>query len=402
MPFDTTTEQFTNLLSELIQIAERNDNSLDMSEVTSHFEKFQFDEEQQNQIVVYLEQTGVSITGKQAEPDLDFSEDLDSEDVSEYDSEDSEEGKPGKVLLDTDDSDDEELEEDMDEDALDALLSKESYNGSMDSFKLYLREIGQYSLLKAEEEVELAKRIEKGDMDARKKLCESNLRLVISYAKKYVGRGLSLHDLVQEGNMGLLRAVEKYDYHKGYRFSTYATWWIKQAITRAIADNGRTIRIPVHMVEQLNKINRAERALVQELGKEPTPQQVADACGMTLEHLISVRQQTAEPVSLDMPVGEEDDSTIQDFCTDDSNKSPEEMVTQDALRGQLEVAMKCLAPRERDILVMRFGLDDGVPKTLEQVGLEFGVTRERIRQLESKALRKLRQPKNSRKLIDFL
>lgn len=397
MSFETTTEQFSNLLAELIQIAEKNNNVLNMSEVEAHFENFQFDDEQQKQVVMYLEQTGVSVTGRQDEPDLDFSEDLDGEDTSDYENTDE---KSADVILDNDaDDSDSESEEDMDENV---FFSKENYNGSMDSFKLYLREIGQYSLLKAEEEVELAKRIEKGDMDARRKLCESNLRLVISYAKKYVGRGLSLHDLVQEGNMGLLRAVEKYDYHKGYRFSTYATWWIKQAITRAIADNGRTIRIPVHMVEQLNKINRAERTLVQELGQEPTLQQVADACGMTVEHLTSIRQQTAEPVSLDTPVGEEDDSTIQDFCTDDASQIPEELVTKCALRDQLYTAMKCLAPRERDILIMRFGLDDGCPKTLEQVGLAFGVTRERIRQLESKALKKLRQPKNSRKLIDFL
>lgn len=401
MPFDTSTEQFTNLLKELIQVAEENNNSIDMSAIMSKFEAFNFDEEQQTQIVLYLEQTGVCVTGKSEEDMPYFSEDL----VGEESSDSCDEFSASKIdvsVFEDDASDDDELEYDKDdEEFVKALESSKTYRGDMDSFKLYLKEIGRYDLLTSEEEVALAKRIQEGDVLARNKLAESNLRLVISYAKKYVGRGLSLHDLVQEGNLGLMKAVEKFDYTKGYRFSTYATWWIKQAITRAIADNGRTIRIPVHMVEQLNKINRAERTLVQELGTEPTPEQVAKYLGMTVDHLISIRQQTAEPVSLDMPVGEEDDSILQDFCTDDS-KTPEDEITQMALRDQLEKAMLCLVPRERDVLRMRFGLDDGVPKTLEQVGLAFGVTRERIRQLESKALKKLRQPKNSRKLIDFL
>lgn len=401
MPFDTSTEQFTNLLKELIQVAEENNNSIDMSAIMSKFEAFNFDEEQQTQIVLYLEQTGVCVTGKSEEDMPYFSEDL----VEEESSDSCDEFSASKIdvsVFEDDASDDDELEYDKDdEEFVKALESSKTYRGDMDSFKLYLKEIGRYDLLTSEEEVALAKRIQEGDVLARNKLAESNLRLVISYAKKYVGRGLSLHDLVQEGNLGLMKAVEKFDYTKGYRFSTYATWWIKQAITRAIADNGRTIRIPVHMVEQLNKINRAERTLVQELGTEPTPEQVAKYLGMTVDHLISIRQQTAEPVSLDMPVGEEDDSILQDFCTDDS-KTPEDEITQMALRDQLEKAMSCLVPRERDVLRMRFGLDDGVPKTLEQVGLAFGVTRERIRQLESKALKKLRQPKTSRKLIDFL
>ena len=401
MPFDTSTEQFTNLLKELIQVAEENNNSIDMSAIMSKFEAFNFDEEQQTQIVLYLEQTGVCVTGKSEDDMPDFSEDLVEEESGDSDNEFSTSKIDVSVFEDGTSEDDESEDEKDDDEFIKALEASKTYRGDMDSFKLYLKEIGRYDLLTSEEEVALAKRIQEGDVFARNKLAESNLRLVISYAKKYVGRGLSLHDLVQEGNLGLMKAVEKFDYTKGYRFSTYATWWIKQAITRAIADNGRTIRIPVHMVEQLNKINRAERTLVQELGTEPTLEQLAKYLGMTVDHLISIRQQTAEPVSLDMPVGEEDDSTIQDFCTDDS-KTPEDEITQMALRDQLENAMSCLVPRERDIIRMRFGLDDGVPKTLEQVGLEFGVTRERIRQLESKALKKLRQPKNSRKLIDFL
>lgn len=401
MPFDTSTEQFTNLLKELIQVAEENNNSIDMPAIMSKFEAFNFDEEQQTQIVLYLEQTGVCVTGKSEEDMPDFSEDLVEEESSDLDDEFNT-SKIDVSVFEDDASDDDESEDDKDdEEFVKALESSKTYRGDMDSFKLYLKEIGRYDLLTSEGEVALAKQIQEGDVLARNKLAESNLRLVISYAKKYVGRGLSLHDLVQEGNLGLMKAVEKFDYTKGYRFSTYATWWIKQAITRAIADNGRTIRIPVHMVEQLNKIHRAERTLVQELGTEPTSEQVAKYLGMTVDHLTSIRQQTAEPVSLDMPVGEEDDSTIQDFCTDDS-KTPEDEITQMALRDQLEKSMSCLVPRERDILRMRFGLDDGVPKTLEQVGLEFGVTRERIRQLESKALKKLRNPKVSRKLIDFL
>jgi RNA polymerase primary sigma factor len=271
-----------------------------------------------------------------------------------------------------------------------------------DSVRMYLREIGKISLLNSEEEVKLAKQIEKGDILAKKKLAEANLRLVVSITKKYIGRGLSLLDLIQEGNTGLMRAVEKFDYKKGFKFSTYATWWIRQAITRAIADQARTIRIPVHMIETINKLIRVERQLVQDLGREPTPEEIAQELGLDVEkveHIIKISQET---VSLEAPVGEEEDSKLGDFIEDTKHISPEESTAQQLLRDKIKEFLGDLAPREQKILKMRFGLEDGRTHTLEEVGQEFGVTRERIRQIEAKALSKLKKGERSKDLEEYL
>jgi RNA polymerase primary sigma factor len=273
---------------------------------------------------------------------------------------------------------------------------------SDDSVRMYLREIGRIPLLKTEEEVKLAKRMEAGDKLAKKRLAEANLRLVVSIAKKYIGRGLSLLDLIQEGNTGLMRAVEKFDYKKGYKFSTYATWWIRQAITRAIADQARTIRIPVHMIEIINKLIRVQRQLVQELGREPKPEEIAKALGIDVdkvEHIIKISQET---VSLEAPVGEEEDSKLGDFIEDDKNLSPEEAAINQLLKGHITEFMAFLSPREQKILKMRFGLENERTHTLEEVGQEFGVTRERIRQIEAKALQKLKKHERSVELQDYL
>lgn len=271
-----------------------------------------------------------------------------------------------------------------------------------DSVRLYLREIGRVPLLTSEEEIELAKRIAKGDKAAKDKMVEANLRLVVSIAKKYIGRGLDLLDLIQEGSAGLLRAVEKFDYTKGFKFSTYATWWIRQAITRAIADQARTIRIPVHMVETINKLIRTQRRLVQELGREPLPEEIAAEMEMDVErvnHIIKIKQ---DIVSLEAPVGEEADSTLGDFIEDEDSVSPEDAATYQLLKEQVNSVLALLTPREQKILRMRFGLEDGRSHTLEEVGQEFGVTRERIRQIEAKALAKLRKHRDSKKLKDYL
>jgi RNA polymerase primary sigma factor len=271
-----------------------------------------------------------------------------------------------------------------------------------DSVRMYLREIGKIPLLTNEEEVKLAKRIEKGDIWAKKRLAEANLRLVVSIAKKYIGRGLSLLDLIQEGNTGLMRAVDKFDYRKGFKFSTYATWWIRQAITRAIADQARTIRIPVHMIETINKLIRVQRQLVQDLGREPTPEEISQEMGMDLdkvEHIIKISQET---VSLEAPVGEEEDSRLGDFIEDTKHASPEEATSQQLLKDKIQEFLSNLQPREQKILKMRFGLDDGRTHTLEEVGQEFGVTRERIRQIEAKALSKLKKADRSTDLEEYL
>ncbi len=274
--------------------------------------------------------------------------------------------------------------------------------GIEDHVRMYLKEIGKVPLLNAEEEVELAKRIEEGDEDAKQKLNEANLRLVVSIAKSYVGRGMQFLDLIQEGNMGLLKAVDKFDYRKGYKFSTYATWWIRQAITRAIADQARTIRIPVHMVETINKLTRIQRQLCQELGKEPTPDRIAKEMGMPVEKVREIIKISQEPVSLETPVGEEEDSHIGDFIPDEDTQAPAESAAQTLLREQLNEVLNTLTPREKRVLRLRFGLDDGRPRTLEEVGKEFNVTRERIRQIEAKALRKLRHPTRCKKLKDYI
>lgn len=271
-----------------------------------------------------------------------------------------------------------------------------------DPVRMYLKEIGKVPLLSSEEEIELAKRIEKGDITAKKKLAEANLRLVVSIAKRYVGRGMLFLDLIQEGNLGLIKAVEKFDYRKGYKFSTYATWWIRQAITRAIADQARTIRIPVHMVETINKLVRVSRQLLQELGREPHSEEIAKEMDMPVDKVREIMKVAQEPVSLETPIGEEEDSHLGDFIPDDEAPAPAEAAAFTMLKEQLISVLDTLTPREEKVLRLRFGLDDGRARTLEEVGKEFNVTRERIRQIEAKALRKLRHPSRSKKLKDYL
>ncbi len=271
-----------------------------------------------------------------------------------------------------------------------------------DPVRMYLREIGRIPLLTYDEELELAKRVLAGDEEAKQKLAESNLRLVVSIAKKYVGRGMLFLDLIQEGNMGLIKAVEKFDYTKGYKFSTYATWWIRQAITRAIADQARTIRIPVHMVETINKLIRTSRHLLQQLGREPTPEEIAKEMEISVEKVTEIQKIAQDPVSLETPIGEEEDSHLGDFIQDDDSPAPQDAAAYTLLREQLEEVMKTLTPREAKVLKLRFGLEDGKSRTLEEVGKEFQVTRERIRQIEAKALRKLRHPSRSKKLKDYM
>jgi RNA polymerase primary sigma factor len=271
-----------------------------------------------------------------------------------------------------------------------------------DPVRMYLKEIGKVPLLSADEEIELAKKMEKGDNESKRRLAEANLRLVVSIAKRYVGRGMLFLDLIQEGNLGLIKAVEKFDYRKGYKFSTYATWWIRQAITRAIADQARTIRIPVHMVETINKLIRVSRQLLQELGREPHPEEIAKEMNMTVDKVREIMKISQEPVSLETPIGEEEDSHLGDFIPDDDAPAPAEAAAFTLLKEQLIDVLDTLTPREEKVLRLRFGLDDGRARTLEEVGKEFNVTRERIRQIEAKALRKLRHPSRSKKLKDYL
>lgn len=306
-------------------------------------------------------------------------------------------------------SDDMEEEPDIDdlkevEDLKLDEITDTSYEGINvdDPVRMYLREIGRIPLLTFDQELDLAKRILKGDEEAKKKLAESNLRLVVSIAKKYVGRGMLFLDLIQEGNMGLIKAVEKFDYTKGFKFSTYATWWIRQAITRAIADQARTIRIPVHMVETINKLIRTSRHLLQQLGREPTPEEIAQEMEIPVEKVIEIQKIAQDPVSLETPIGEEDDSHLGDFIQDDDSPAPQDSAAYTLLKEQLEEVMSTLTPREAKVLKLRFGLEDGKARTLEEVGREFDVTRERIRQIEAKALRKLRHPSRSKKLRDYM
>lgn len=297
-----------------------------------------------------------------------------------------------------------DLPEDVDEieDENDIDLSIPEGVGIDDPVRMYLKEIGRVPLLNAEEEIALAKRMEAGDESAKRRLAEANLRLVVSIAKRYVGRGMLFLDLIQEGNLGLIKAVEKFDYTKGYKFSTYATWWIRQAITRAIADQARTIRIPVHMVETINKLIRVSRQLLQELGREPSPEEIANVMEIPVERVREIMKIAQEPVSLETPIGEEEDSHLGDFIPDEDAPAPSEAASFILLKEQLEEVLETLTPREEKVLRLRFGLDDGRTRTLEEVGQEFGVTRERIRQIEAKALRKLRHPSRSKKLKDYL
>ena len=292
----------------------------------------------------------------------------------------------------------------VDEDQRDRELFEQALAdiGLDDPVKMYLKDIGRVPLLTADEEVDLAKRMQEDDASARKRLSEANLRLVVSIAKRYVGRGMLFLDLIQEGNLGLMKAVEKFDYQKGFKFSTYATWWIRQSITRAIADQARTIRIPVHMVETINKLTRVQRVLLQELGREPTPAEIAEKMGVDEARVVEIQKIAQDPVSLETPIGEEEDSHLGDFIEDEKTATPSDSVASTMLKEQLLGVLDTLTPREEKVLRLRYGIDDGKPRTLEEVGREFNVTRERIRQIEAKALRKLRHPSRSKKLKDFL
>ncbi|NLL81563.1 MAG: RNA polymerase sigma factor RpoD [Tissierellia bacterium] len=353
---------------------------LKYKEIMDTFEKIALEPEEIDEIYQKLEDSGIEIMGDKEDED---------------------------ALLLVDDDEDSDPEEDIDvdkelEESKEKEISVPKGVNVDDPVRMYLKEIGKIPLLSPEEEVELAKRMEAGDEYAKKKLAEANLRLVVSIAKRYVGRGMLFLDLIQEGNLGLMKAVEKFEYKKGFKFSTYATWWIRQAITRAIADQARTIRIPVHMVETINKLVRVQRQLVQELGRDPTPEEVGKEMSLDVERVREIMKIAQEPVSLETPIGEEEDSHLGDFIPDEDVLAPADAATFTMLREQLIEVLDTLTPREQKVLRLRFGLDDGRARTLEEVGKEFDVTRERIRQIEAKALRKLRHPSRSKKLKDFL
>ena len=368
--------KFSEKLVELLELAKKKKNVLEYQEISDFFKDQPLDAEQMDKIFDFLEASGVDvlrITDNGAD-DLMLDDDMDIDGLDD--------------------------EEEVELDKID--LSVPEGVSIEDPVRMYLKEIGKVPLLSAEEEIELAKRMENGDQNAKKRLAEANLRLVVSIAKRDVGRGMLFLDLIQEGNLGLIKAVEKFDYRKGYKFSTYATWWIRQAITRAIADQARTIRIPVHMVETINKLIRVSRQLLQELGREPTPEEIAEEMDMPVDRVREILKISQEPVSLETPIGEEEDSHLGDFIQDDNVPVPADAAAFTLLKEQLVEVLGTLTEREQKVLRLRFGLDDGRARTLEEVGKEFNVTRERIRQIEAKALRKLRHPSRSRKLKDYL
>ena len=369
--------KFSEKLVELLELAKKKKNVLEYQEISDFFKAQPLEVEQMEKVLDFLEASGVDV--------LRIS------------------GNDEELILDVDDDADIEKMDDEEEIELDKIdLSVPEGVSIEDPVRMYLKEIGKVSLLTADEEIELAKRMEQGDEEAKKRLAEANLRLVVSIAKRYVGRGMLFLDLIQEGNLGLIKAVEKFDYRKGYKFSTYATWWIRQAITRAIADQARTIRIPVHMVETINNLIRVSRQLLQELGREPTPEEIAEEMKMPVERVREILKISQEPVSLETPIGEEEDSHLGDFIQDDNVPVPADAAAFTLLKEQLIEVLGTLTEREQKVLRLRFGLDDGRARTLEEVGKEFNVTRERIRQIEAKALRKLRHPSRSRKLKDYL
>ena len=363
-------EKFQEKLKELLSLAKKKKNMLEYQEISDFFADMQLDSDKFEKILDFLEANNIDVLR-----------------ITDDDADDD-------ILLEVDDDDEIEVEK--------IDLSVPDGVSIEDPVRMYLKEIGKVPLLSAEEEIELAKRMELGDQEAKKRLAEANLRLVVSIAKRYVGRGMLFLDLIQEGNLGLIKAVEKFDYRKGYKFSTYATWWIRQAITRAIADQARTIRIPVHMVETINKLIRVSRQLLQELGREPTPEEIAAEMNMPVERVREILKISQEPVSLETPIGEEEDSHLGDFIQDDNVPVPADAAAFTLLKEQLEEVLGTLTEREQKVLTLRFGLEDGRARTLEVVGREFNVTRERIRQIEAKALRKLRHPSRSRKLKDYL
>ena len=363
---ETKKAEFQKKLGELLELAKDRKNVLEYQEISDYFKDMQLLPDQFEAILDFLEKNNIDVLRLQDNDD--------------------------DIILDDDD--------DVEVEKID--LSVPDGISTEDPVRMYLKEIGKVPLLTAEEEIELAKRMELGDQEAKKRLAEANLRLVVSIAKRYVGRGMLFLDLIQEGNLGLIKAVEKFDYRKGYKFSTYATWWIRQAITRAIADQARTIRIPVHMVETINKLIRVSRQLLQELGREPTPEEIAAEMDMPVDRVREILKISQEPVSLETPIGEEEDSHLGDFIQDDNVPVPADAATFTLLKEQLEEVLGTLTEREQKVLILRFGLEDGRARTLEEVGKEFNVTRERIRQIEAKALRKLRHPSRSRKLKDYL
>ena len=363
-------QKFTERLRELVAQGKKKKSILEIQEINDFFADMELEAEQMEKVFEYLEANNIDVLRISSDDDLDVDMDvIMAEEADDVDMENIDLSVPDGVSIE-------------------------------DPVRMYLKEIGKVPLLSADREIELAQRMEEGDEDAKKELAEANLRLVVSIAKRYVGRGMLFLDLIQEGNLGLIKAVEKFDYHKGYKFSTYATWWIRQAITRAIADQARTIRIPVHMVETINKLIRVSRQLLQELGREPSPEEIAAEMNMPVEREILKISQ--EPVSLETPIGEEEDSHLGDFIQDDNVPVPAEAAAQTLLKEQLDEVLDTLTEREQKVLRLRFGMNDGRARTLEEVGKEFDVTRERIRQIEAKALRKLRHPSRSRKLRDYL
>ena len=364
---------FEEKLEKLLELARKKKNVLEQKEIIDFFHGEILSPEQLDQIDEYLENNKVDVLAPDEDLEIDPELFLEEEDLEE---------------------------EEIDVDHLE-LSMPEGVNIE-DPVRMYLKEIGKVPLLTPEEEIDLAKRMEMGDESAKKRLAEANLRLVVSIAKRYVGRGMQFLDLIQEGNLGLIKAVEKYDYSKGFKFSTYATWWIRQAITRSIADQARTIRIPVHMVETINRLIRTSRQILQELGREPLPEELAKKLDMPVDRVREIMKISQDPVSLETPIGEEEDSHLGDFIQDEHVQIPVDAATYTLLHEQLMEVLDTLTDREQKVLRLRFGLDDGRPRTLEEVGREFNVTRERIRQIEAKALRKLRHPSRSRKLKDYL
>ena len=371
---EDSTAAFEEKLNQLLLLAKKKKNVLENQEILDFFLGENLDSDHMDQIFEFLESNKVDVLSMNSE-ELDLDEDLFLEEEIED-------------------------EEEIDMESID--LSVPEGISVEDPVRMYLKEIGKVPLLSSEDEIELAKNIELGDEDAKQRLTEANLRLVVSIAKRYVGRGMQFLDLIQEGNLGLIKAVEKFDYRKGYKFSTYATWWIRQAITRAIADQARTIRIPVHMVETINRLVRVSRQLLQELGREPVPEEIAARADMQVERVREIMKVSQEPVSLETPIGEEEDSHLGDFIQDEQVAVPADAATFTMLHEQLMEVLDTLTEREQKVLKLRFGLNDGRPRTLEEVGKEFNVTRERIRQIEAKALRKLRHPSRSKKLKDYL
>ena len=369
---EENTQKFLERMKELVALGKKKKSVLEVQEINDFFTDIELSPDQMEKVFDYLEANNIDV--------LRISADVDDTDVDIDD-----------MISDEDEVDMEHID-----------LSVPEGVSIEDPVRMYLKEIGKVPLLNAEREIELAKRMEEGDEEAKKELAEANLRLVVSIAKRYVGRGMLFLDLIQEGNLGLIKAVEKFAYHKGYKFSTYATWWIRQAITRAIADQARTIRIPVHMVETINKLIRVSRQLLQELGREPLPEEIAKELDMPVERVREILKISQEPVSLETPIGEEEDSHLGDFIQDDNVPVPAEAAAQTLLKEQLDEVLDTLTEREQKVLRLRFGMNDGRARTLEEVGKEFDVTRERIRQIEAKALRKLRHPSRSRKLRDYL